>query len=37
MDSVRKPARSVDVDFWVVIDAEENTDYRVVSASPAGS
>ncbi|MFI8607885.1 CBASS oligonucleotide cyclase [Pseudomonas sp. NPDC077649] len=30
-DSVRKQARSVNVDFGVVIDAEDNTDYRIVS------
>lgn len=29
--SVRKQARSVCVDFGVVIDADDNTDYRVVS------
>ena len=29
--SVRKQARSINVDFGVVIDAEDNTDYRVVS------
>lgn len=30
-DAVRKQSRSVNVDFGVVIDAEDNTDYRVVS------
>lgn len=30
-DSVRKQARSINVDFGVVIDAEDKTDYRVVS------
>lgn len=30
-DAVRKQGRSVNVDFGVVIDAEDNTDYRVVS------
>ena len=30
-DSVRKQGRSVNVDFGVFIDAEDNTDYRVVS------
>lgn len=30
-EAVRKQARSVNVDFGVVIDAEDNTDYRVVS------
>lgn len=29
--SVRKQVRSVSVDFGVVVDAEDNTDYRVVS------
>lgn len=29
--AVRKQARSVNVDFGVVVDAEDNTDYRVVS------
>jgi predicted nucleotidyltransferase len=29
--AVRKQARSVNVDFGVVIDADDNTDYRVVS------
>jgi predicted nucleotidyltransferase len=29
--SVRKQTRSINVDFGVVIDAEDNTDYRVVS------
>lgn len=29
--SVRKQARSINVDFGVVIDAEDNTDYRIVS------
>lgn len=28
---IRKQARSVSVDFGVVVDAEDNTDYRVVS------
>ena len=27
--AVRKQSRSVNVDFGVVIDAEDNTDYRV--------
>jgi len=30
-DAVRKQSRSVNVDFGVVIDAEDNTDYRIVS------
>ena len=30
-DAVRKQGRSVSVDFGVVVDAEDNTDYRVVS------
>lgn len=30
-DAVRKQGRSVNVDFGVVVDAEDNTDYRVVS------
>ena len=30
-DAVRKQSRSVNVDFGTVIDAEDNTDYRVVS------
>ncbi|MDE0404727.1 MAG: CBASS oligonucleotide cyclase [Nitrospira sp.] len=30
-DAARKQSRSVNVDFGVVIDAEDNTDYRVVS------
>lgn len=30
-DAVRKQGRSINVDFGVVIDAEDNTDYRVVS------
>ena len=30
-DALRKQSRSVNVDFGVVIDAEDNTDYRVVS------
>ena len=30
-DAVRKQSRSVNVDFGVVIDANDNTDYRVVS------
>lgn len=30
-DAVRKQSRSVNVDFGVVIDAADNTDYRVVS------
>jgi len=30
-DAVRKQGRSVNVDFGVVTDAEDNTDYRVVS------
>jgi hypothetical protein len=29
--AVRKQSRSINVDFGVVIDAEDNTDYRVVS------
>ncbi|MDH4459573.1 MAG: CBASS oligonucleotide cyclase [Nevskia sp.] len=29
--AVRKQARSVNVDFGVVVDAEDNTDYRVLS------
>lgn len=39
--AVRKQSRSVNVDFGVVVDADDNTDYRVVSvdvvpAFPAG-
>lgn len=39
--AVRKQGRSVSVDFGVVVDAEDNTDYRIVSvdvvpAFPAG-
>jgi predicted nucleotidyltransferase len=30
-NAVRKQSRSVNIDFGVVIDAEDNTDYRVVS------
>ena len=30
-DAVRKQSRSVGVDFGVVVDADDNTDYRVVS------
>ena len=30
-DAVRKQNRSVNVDFGVVVDADDNTDYRVVS------
>jgi hypothetical protein len=30
-DALRKQSRSVNLDFGVVIDAEDNTDYRVVS------
>lgn len=30
-DAVRKQSRSVNVDFGVVIDVDDNTDYRVVS------
>lgn len=30
-DAVRKQSRSVNVDFGVVVDADDNTDYRVVS------
>lgn len=30
-DAVRKQGRSVSVDFGVVVDSEDNTDYRVVS------
>lgn len=30
-DAVRKQARSVNVDFGVVVDADDNTDYRVMS------
>lgn len=30
-EAVRKQGRSVNVDFGVVVDAEDNTDYRVVS------
>lgn len=31
MNSVRKQGRSVNVDFGIYIDAEDNTDYRIVS------
>jgi hypothetical protein len=30
-DAVRKQSRSVNVDFGIVVDADDNTDYRVVS------
>lgn len=30
-NAIRKQSRSVNVDFGIVIDAEDNTDYRVVS------
>lgn len=30
-DAVRKQSRSVNIDFGVVVDADDNTDYRVVS------
>jgi len=30
-DAVRKQSRSLNIDFGVVIDADDNTDYRVVS------
>ena len=30
-DAVRKQGRSINVDFGVVIDSEDNTDYRIVS------
>ena len=30
-DAVRKQSRSVGIDFGVVVDADDNTDYRVVS------
>lgn len=30
-DAVRKQARSINVDFGIVVDAADNTDYRVVS------
>lgn len=30
-DAVRKQGRSINIDFGVVVDAEDNTDYRVVS------
>lgn len=30
-DAVRKQGRSVNIDFGVVIDADDNTDYRIVS------
>lgn len=30
-DAVRKQGRSINVDFGVVVDAEDNTDYRIVS------
>lgn len=30
-DAVRKQGRSINIDFGVIIDAEDNTDYRVVS------
>lgn len=35
--AVRKQTRSVNVDFGVVIDAEDNTDYRVVSVDAVPS
>lgn len=40
-DAVRKQSRSVNVDFGVIVDAEDNTDYRILSvdvvpAFPAG-
>jgi predicted nucleotidyltransferase len=34
-DAVRKQGRSINIDFGVVIDAEDNTDYRVVSVDTA--
>jgi hypothetical protein len=34
-DALRKQSRSVNVDFGVVIDAEDNTDYRIVNVVPA--
>ena len=30
-DAVRKQSRSVNVDFGVVVDADDNTDYRILS------
>jgi hypothetical protein len=30
-DAVRKQSRSVNVDFGIVVDVEDNTDYRIVS------
>lgn len=30
-EAVRKQSRSVNVDFGVIVDAEDNTDYRIVS------
>jgi predicted nucleotidyltransferase len=30
-DAVRKQGRSINIDFGVIVDAEDNTDYRVVS------
>ena len=30
-DAVRKQGRSINIDFGVVVDAEDNTDYRVLS------
>ena len=30
-NAVRKQSRSVNVDFGVVVDADDNTDYRIVS------
>lgn len=30
-DAVRKQSRSVNVDFGVIVDSEDNTDYRIVS------
>ncbi|MFZ3116427.1 MAG: CBASS oligonucleotide cyclase [Syntrophales bacterium] len=35
--AVRKQGRSVNVDFGVVIDAEDNTDYRVISVDAVPS
>ena len=35
-DAVRKQSRSVNVDFGAVIDAEDNTDYRIVVGGAAG-
>ena len=36
-EAVRKQSRSVNVDFGVIVDAEDNTDYRIVSVEQANA